>query len=111
MNLIRIFLLVTLFSVSLSSYADHLTKDAAIGGGIGGAVGGMVGAEVGGRNGAILGSAAGAAIGTVVTTKESQHRSYTNPPTPVPVSRKDWFQHNHKSYRHCPPGLAKKGRC
>ena len=41
MWLVRIFLLVSLSSVSFLGFAEHLTKDAAIGGGLGGAIGGV----------------------------------------------------------------------
>ena len=61
--------------------------------------------------GAIVGSAAGAAIGAAIAIKEDRRYVYTSPPRPVPVSRKDWYQHHHETSRHCPPGLAKKGRC
>ncbi len=111
MRLIQIFLLVSLSSVSFLGFAEHLTRDASIGGGLGGAIGGVVGAEAGGRSGAILGSAAGAAIGTAIATQKDRRYVYTSPPRPVPVSRKDWYQHHHKISRHCPPGLGKKGRC
>ena len=112
MRLIRIILFVSLSSISFLCLADHLVKDAAIGGGIGGAIGGVVGAQAGGRSGAIAGSAAGAAIGAAIATQEDRHHRYTSRPRPVPVSRKNWYQHHHnKSYRHCPPGHAKKGQC
>ena len=80
---------------------DDETLDAAIGGGLGGAAGSAIGNEVGGRTGAILGGAAGAAGGAAITTDGDDHdRHY-----------RDHGRHEHRGRGHCPPGLAKKGRC
>lgn len=109
MKFIKIIACVSFISAAGLSYADNLTLDAAIGGGLGGALGGAAGAELGGRDGAILGSAAGAAIGTAINTdgdypkKRVQHRRVIEV-EPEPSYRV-------APSRFCPPGQAKKGRC
>ena len=93
--------------------AGDSTLDAAIGGGIGGATGAAIGNEVGGRDGAIVGGALGAAVGTAVTTDSEQHHSephYVTPPREY-EHHEDAHPRRHRSYRFCPPGQAKKGRC
>jgi hypothetical protein len=109
MRYLNFFLFVLLSSAPVISFSGHLTKDAAIGGGIGGAAGGMIGAEAGGRNGAIIGSAAGAAIGTAILTKDS-HAKYTKHPATSEIYYRPRYK-NHKKNKNCPPGLAMQGRC
>lgn len=110
MKYLRVSLLIALSSVSTISFAEHLIKDAAIGGGLGGALGGAVGAEIGGRNGAIMGSAVGAAIGTAVVTDKNPSDKAHKQPKPSHISDQPGYG-GQPRYRHCPPGQAKKGRC
>ena len=115
MRKIKIVLFVSLIvfvSLASAEHDDNVTTEAAIGGGLGGAAGGAIGAEIGGREGAVLGAAAGAALGTVIATDKKQiysedHRYHRDIREPVPYSTRG----RHPSYRHCPPGQAKKGRC
>ena len=85
MSCLKLFLFLSLSSVSLNSFSGQLARDAAAGGGIGGAAGGLVGSELGGRNGAIIGSAAGAAIGSAITMMDIGtiilHQKYTTNPS------------------------------
>lgn len=78
---------------------DNDTVDAAVGGGLGGAAGAAIGNEIGGRTGAVLGGAAGAAGGAAITTDDDDGHH-----------RRDYDRYESRG-RHCPPGLAKKGRC
>lgn len=98
--------LVSLCLISSLSFADDLTRDAAIGGAIGGALGGVIGAETGGREGAILGSGVGAAVGTTIATKGDRDDHHTSHPEVHVVE-----SNSHPHIHHCPPGQRKKGRC
>ena len=109
MRYLKFFLLLSLSLAPVISFPGHVTKDAAIGGGIGGAAGGMIGAEAGGRNGAIIGSAAGAAIGSAVLTKNA-HGKYTKHTTTPEIYYRPRYN-NYKKNKKCPPGLAMQGRC
>ena len=109
MSCLKLFLFLSLSSVSLNSFSGQLARDAAAGGGIGGAAGGLVGSELGGRNGAIIGSAAGAAIGSAITTQDYNdgYRNYHSAP-------EIYYEPEYKKYKKnkkCPPGLAMQGRC
>lgn len=91
--------LILLGALSLAgvAHADDSTLNAAIGGGIGAAVGN----EVGGREGAIVGGALGAAIGTSGDGNHERRR----------VESQQKYEHRSGGSKHCPPGLAKQGRC
>lgn len=109
MRTLRHTLLGLMLGTSVTTHADGLTRDAAIGGAIGGALGGAVGAELGGREGAIIGAGVGAAAGSAINTQDHAHRPrhevyhYGAPASPPGVP----FQGG----GFCPPGQAKKGRC
>lgn len=109
MTYFKLFLFLSLSSVSINSFSEQLAKDAAIGGGIGGAAGGLIGAEVGGRNGAIIGSAAGAAIGSAILTKD-YNDGYTRYHSEPEIYYKPRYK-KYKKNKKCPPGLAMQGRC
>jgi len=102
MNL-RLLILAGAIAFASAAHADNKTLDAAIGGGIGAAIGN----ELGGRDGAILGGAIGAAVGT-----SGGHDSQ-----PVHTAPKEEVRYEIRSRKgeypssHCPPGLAKQGRC
>ncbi len=109
MAYLKLFLFLSLSSVSIISFSGQLARDAATGGGIGGAAGGILGTEVGGRNGAIIGSAAGAAIGTAILTQDYNNEDSNHHPRP-----EKYYQPKYKKYKKnkkCPPGLAMQGRC
>jgi uncharacterized protein YcfJ len=105
--------LILLASVALPARAHDDRVRAAIGAGMGAAVGSVIGSELGGRNEAILGGAIGGAVGAAIVTKD-RHR---------PSRRYDYVEYHHHHYYsdhgrrghrgppHCPPGLAKQGRC
>ncbi len=112
MKYLKISLLFSFSLLSFASSADHLSTDAAIGGGIGGAAGGFLGAEIGGRQGAIIGSAAGAALGSAISTQD-HHGRYRNYPVESYIDYEPKYK-KHKKYKKskgCPPGLAMQGRC
>lgn len=101
-----LFLSATLFTAVAN--AGDSTLDAAIGGGLGGAAGAAIGNELGGREGAIVGGALGAGVGAAVTTDSETHK--------VSAPRQPRYEDGgpaggHPSYKFCPPGQAKKGRC
>lgn len=79
---------------------DSETLDAAVGGAIGGGIGAAVGNEVAGREGAIIGGAIGAGTGAAVTTDGDGHHDHDG---------RVYVDDGH--HGHCPPGLAKQGRC
>lgn len=102
MNL-RLLILTGAVAFASAAHADNKTLDAAIGGGLGAAIGN----ELGGRDGAILGGALGAAVGT--SGSHDGERVHSAPRDEVRYeirSRKGEYP----GY-HCPPGLAKQGRC
>ena len=80
---------------------DSDTVDAAIGGAIGGGLGAAVGNEVAGREGAIIGGALGAGAGVAVTTHDNDRHHGRDGRGYIDNGR----------HGHCPPGLAKQGRC
>jgi hypothetical protein len=88
--------------------ADNSTLDAAIGGGLGGAAGAAIGNELGGRDGAIIGGAIGGGVGAAVTTADDHHKK--SPERHEAVKYRH-YPEKQPSYRFCPPGQAKKGRC
>ncbi len=95
------YLMLAMMLTALPVMADSSeTVDAAIGGAIGGGLGAAVGNEVAGRDGAIIGGAIGAGAGAAVTTDgDGRHE-------------RDGHRYGEHSHRgHCPPGLAKQGRC
>ncbi len=103
--------IVTLLALSLvcsGALAGDDTVDAAIGGGVGGAVGAAIGEELGDRNGAIVGGAIGGAVGAAIATKDQQEASAAGSDR---VSIEVTAPARQHPARHCPPGLAKKGRC
>jgi hypothetical protein len=102
------YLALALSLLAVQASADNSTIDAAIGGGIGGAAGAAIGNEVGGRDGAIMGGAVGAAIGTAVNTDDDSHH-HSAPVVAEP--RYEYSAPAAKPGYHCPPGLAKQGRC
>ncbi|MFU8814401.1 MAG: hypothetical protein ACNA7W_03585 [Pseudomonadales bacterium] len=73
-----------------------------------------MGSELGGRNEAILGGAIGGALGTAIVTRDrrQQHDHYA--PAPRHYQYADhgrWHERRPPGPPHCPPGLAKQGRC
>ena len=102
MNL-RLLILTGAIAFASAAHADNKTLDAAIGGGLGAAIGN----EIGGRDGAILGGALGAAVGTSGSQdKEAAHSAPRDEVRYEIRSRKGEYPSS-----HCPPGLAKQGRC
>lgn len=110
---LKIVLFVSLSAVPAFAFADNMTKDAVIGGGLGGALGGYIGSETGGRTGAIVGSAAGAALGSAIATDSSNHSGSKKHYGDHYIDyRPEYKKHKkHKKYKKCPPGLAMQGRC
>ncbi|MEX1201566.1 MAG: hypothetical protein WEB02_12335 [Methylophaga sp.] len=94
------YLMLAMLLSALPVMADNSeTLDAAIGGAIGGGLGAAVGNEVAGREGAIIGGAIGAGAGAAVTTDDGRRDN-------------DGRYYGNDGHRgHCPPGLAKQGRC
>jgi len=90
-----LYLFFALALTTLNVNADSSTLDAAIGGAIGGAAGAAIGNEVAGRDGAIIGGALGGATGAAIATDGDDGRKYKKK----------------NQSKHCPPGLAKQGRC
>ena len=105
----RYFLCALVLAMALEANANSSTVDAAIGGALGGAAGAAIGNEIGGRDGAIVGGALGAARGTTVTTDRNRRHA-----EPFPRYRRHDYGYPAGGMRpgyHCPPGLAKQGRC
>ncbi|MEX0615236.1 MAG: hypothetical protein WD177_04925 [Methylophaga sp.] len=95
------YLMLAMLLTALPVMADSSeTVDAAIGGAIGGGLGAAVGNEVAGREGAIIGGAIGAGAGAAVTTDGDGHHGHDG---------RVYVDDGHRG--HCPPGLAKQGRC
>ncbi len=119
-TLIGLMLSAALVAPMTASAYDQSTR-AAIGGGVGGALGGYLGSEFGGREGAILGGALGGGAGAAVSTRDRQPRYQEPRRYDDRYQRGGRYQeshphHYHKAPRrggppHCPPGLAKQGRC
>lgn len=99
MKLKYLILVMTMTAMPVMA-GDSDTVDAAIGGAIGGGLGAAVGNEVAGREGAIIGGALGAGAGAAVTT-DDDHRHGRDGRVYIDNGR----------HGHCPPGLAKQGRC
>ncbi len=97
-----------LLLISLQSFADSSTLDAAIGGGVGGAVGAAIGNELGGRDGAILGGALGGATGAAIATDDNHKGDQSK--SGARIEYKATTGGNNKG-SFCPPGQKKKGRC
>lgn len=97
-----------LLLASTTAVADSSTLDAAIGGGLGGAAGAAIGNELGGRDGAIIGGAIGGGVGAAVTTPDDDSKARKVNYEPA---YRSYGPHGHPTYRFCPPGQAKKGRC
>lgn len=112
--MLRILLIAfTLAVVALPAQAGHYDRNRAIiGAGIGAAVGAAIGSEIGGRNEAILGGAIGGAVGVAIATDNRRDHGYRDHRR---VRHYDGRGYQHTQRRpgppHCPPGLAKQGRC
>jgi len=113
----------------------------AVGAGIGAAVGAAIGSGLGGREEAILGGAIGGAVGVAIATgdrrdrrygdyrrarhydgghgrryehRRHEHRRYDHGRYERRYhdrGRRDWRESRRLGPPHCPPGLAKQGRC
>lgn len=93
-----------LLAIPVTASADDDAARAAVGGAIGGAVGGLVGSQVGGKDGAVVGAGIGAATGAAIATDDNDSRQRRDT-TAIRV------RHGSPRATHCPPGLAKQGRC
>jgi uncharacterized protein YcfJ len=126
-----------LASVALPAQARHDDRGrTAVGAGIGAAVGAALGGELGGRNEAILGGAIGGAVGAAIATDDRRERRYGDYRRARHYDRYEHRRYEHRRYDHgryerryhdrgrrhwqdsrrpgpphCPPGLAKQGRC
>ena len=109
MKLQKLLLGVGLISCASVALAGDKVE-AVVGGAAGGAVGAIIGDELGDRKGAIIGAGVGAAVGTAIATdgndKPKHHDAHDGH---VPVEAGGYHRYRH-GY-HCPPGLAKQGRC
>jgi len=108
---IRTTFCAALLFCTAGAVADDDKVEAAIGGGVGGAVGAVIGEELGDKNGAIIGAGVGAAVGAAIAIDEDEEKLEKGEKPEHHDEAAELAKYGHPTYRHCPPGQAKKNRC